>query len=110
MQSCSKRIGASPSILNEGMWVTRSAQASTKRCVRLLEIAAGLGFCTRYGDGGYYGIAEIGDGEEMIGILGHLDVVPAGNLAEWDHDPFDPVEVDGMIYGRGAQGTIKDLP
>ncbi len=38
-----------------------------------------------------------------MGILGHLDVVPPGNLNDWDHDPFDPVEKDGMLYGRGTQ-------
>ena len=38
-----------------------------------------------------------------MGILGHLDVVPPGNLNDWDHDPFDPIESDGMLYGRGTQ-------
>ena len=70
---------------------------------KALQIAAELGFRTQYGDGGYYGFAEIGEGEELLGILGHLDVVPPGNLQDWDHDPFDPVEKDGMLYGRGTQ-------
>jgi predicted dipeptidase len=70
---------------------------------KALQIAGDLGFRTRYGDGGYYGFAEAGEGEEMVGILGHLDVVPVGNLADWDHDPFDPVELDGMLFGRGTQ-------
>ncbi len=48
-------------------------------------------------------IAEIGEGAEMLGILGHLDVVPPGKLDDWEHDPFDPVEKDGMLYGRGTQ-------
>ena len=75
-----------------------------------MEIAGRLGFSTRYGDGGYYGIAETGEGQELLGILGvHLDVVPAGNLAEWDHDPFDPVEVDGILSTGAAPGSIKDL-
>jgi predicted dipeptidase len=39
----------------------------------------------------------------MLGILGHLDVVPPGKLEDWERDPFDPVEKDGMIYGRGTQ-------
>ena len=52
---------------------------------------------------GYYGYAEIGEGKEMLGILGHLDVVPPGKLKDWEHDPFDPIEKDGMLYGRGTQ-------
>ena len=68
-----------------------------------LQIAGDLGFRTHYGDGGYYGYAEIGQGDEMVGILGHMDVVPAGKLADWTHGPFDPVERDGLLFGRGTQ-------
>ena len=68
-----------------------------------LEVAGNLGFKTYYGDGGYYGYAEVGEGAEMLGILGHLDVVPPGKLEDWSHDPFNPVEKDGMLYGRGTQ-------
>lgn len=50
--------------------------------------------------GNRLGYAEIGEGEEIFGILVHLDVVPAGN--GWDYDPFDLTEVDGKIYGRGS--------
>jgi succinyl-diaminopimelate desuccinylase len=70
---------------------------------KALEIASSLGFRARYGDGGYYGFAETGDGEGLLGVLGHVDVVPPGRLEDWTHDPFDPVEIDGMLYGRGAQ-------
>jgi succinyl-diaminopimelate desuccinylase len=70
---------------------------------KALQISRDLGFRTQYGDGGYYGFAEIGEGSEMLGILGHLDVVPAGKLADWKGSPFDPVERDGMLYGRGTQ-------
>ena len=49
---------------------------------------------------GYCAYAEVGTGEECIGILGHLDVVPAGN--GWASDPFKMVEEDGKIYGRGV--------
>ena len=37
---------------------------------------------------------------EIVGILVHLDVVPAGD--GWDFPPFDGVLSDGKIYGRGA--------
>ena len=68
-----------------------------------MQIAGDLGFRTHYGDGGYYGYAEIGEGAEMVGVLGHLDVVPPGKLEDWHAGPFDPVEVDGNLYGRGTQ-------
>ncbi len=70
---------------------------------KTLEIAVGLGFRTKYDDEGYYGYAEVGEGDEMIAVLGHLDVVPAGTLDAWTTDPFDPVEKEGKIFGRGTQ-------
>ena len=37
----------------------------------------------------------------MLGIIGHLDVVPAGD--GWTKcDPFEPVIEDNKLYGRGA--------
>ena len=36
-------------------------------------------------------------------FYGHLDTVPAGNLAEWSSPPFEAKLVDGKIIGRGAQ-------
>ncbi len=44
--------------------------------------------------------AEVGEGKECIGALGHLDVVPAGN--GWSTDPFRMVEENGKVYGRGV--------
>lgn len=42
----------------------------------------------------------VGTGDEIMGILCHLDVVPEGK--DWDHDPFGGELVDDRIYGRGA--------
>jgi len=92
-----------PSVCAEGAGGYPFGEAIDLALRKALHIAGDLGFRTRYGDGGYYGIAEIGEGAEMLGILGHLDVVPPGKLEDWEHDPFDPVEKDGMLYGRGAQ-------
>lgn len=51
---------------------------------------------------GYCGRADVpGASEEQIGILAHVDVVPAV-AAEWKYAPFAPALADGKIYGRGA--------
>lgn len=92
-----------PSVCDEGAGGYPFGPAVDQALRTALQIAGDLGFRTHYGDGGYYGYAEIGDGDELVGILGHLDVVPPGNLEDWEHGPFDPVEIDGMLYGRGAQ-------
>ena len=43
-----------------------------------LSLASNLGFKTKNVDG-YCGYAEFGEGKEIIGIIGHLDIVPAGD-------------------------------
>ncbi len=64
-----------------------------------LELAEKLGFRTKNVDN-YAGYAEMGEGEELVGILVHLDVVPEGT--GWDYDPYGAEIVDGKIYGRGT--------
>ncbi len=46
------------------------------------------------------GWCEYGDGEEMIAVLGHLDVVPEGE--GWSVAPYGAQIKDGKIFGRGA--------
>lgn len=48
-------------------------------------------------------VASFGDGDGPTVILnGHVDVVPEGDLALWQHSPWDAALHDGAIYGRGA--------
>ena len=65
---------------------------------KVLEIAQSLGFETKNLDH-YIGYAQYGKGEDYIGIIGHLDVVPTG--LGWKHPPFSAYEEDGYIYSRG---------
>lgn len=48
----------------------------------------------------YAGYIEMGQGDEVIGIVGHLDVVPVSDT--WKTDPFKMTEIDGKYYGRGT--------
>ncbi|MCR4951916.1 MAG: Sapep family Mn(2+)-dependent dipeptidase [Solobacterium sp.] len=50
----------------------------------------------------YIGYAEMGEGKELIGVVGHLDIVPANKEDGWDTDPFVMTEKDGIVYGRGV--------
>ena len=47
------------------------------------------------------GFAEFGEGDELVGIIGHLDVVPAKE-EDWSYSPFVPTIANHCIYGRGA--------
>ena len=47
------------------------------------------------------GYIEVGQGEELFGILGHVDVVPVVE-ADWTSHPFKPEIRDGKIFARGS--------
>jgi len=69
-----------------------------------LKLGRELGFKTQNYDG-YVGTIDFGDRQQgrEIGILGHLDVVPAGD--GWTHAPFEPYVVGDRLFGRG---TVDD--
>jgi len=65
----------------------------------VLEAAEAMGFQTCNMDG-HVGWCEYGSGEEMVAVLGHLDVVPAGD--GWNFDPWGGEIRDNKIFGRGT--------
>lgn len=80
----------------EGMPFGKGAADALNEAVA---ISNDLGFKTKNYDN-YAATAEIGEGERLIGIVGHVDVVPVGD--GWKYDPFAAEVHDGCIYGRGA--------
>lgn len=98
-----KQLVNIPSVKDEESKDTPFGNDIDKALKKALEICENLGFKTHYDEEGYYGYAEIGEGKEMLGILGHLDVVPAGERSNWNTDPFKAQLKDGKLYGRGTQ-------
>lgn len=67
--------------------------------IKALEIADKLGFKTKNLDG-YIGYAQLGEGNDYIGVIGHLDVVPVDE--GWIKPPFSGYIKDERIYSRGV--------
>ena len=73
---------------------------NVRKCLdHALAVSKGLGFRTTDLDH-QMGWCEFGEGDEMIAVLGHLDVVPEGE--GWTFDPFGGEIRDGKIFGRGS--------
>lgn len=65
------------------------------------EMAEGYGFKVENRDN-FCLVANVGSGKEKVGILGHLDVVPAGD--GWEYPPYNLTRLDDgdTIIGRGV--------
>ncbi|MGC4083372.1 MAG: succinyl-diaminopimelate desuccinylase [Vicinamibacterales bacterium] len=63
-----------------------------------------LGFrCERIDRGGVTNLwATLGAHAPLVCFAGHVDVVPPGPVDQWTVPPFDAVERDGFLIGRGA--------
>lgn len=64
-----------------------------------LNLAEKMGFTTKNIDN-YGGHIDFGEGDEVMGIIGHLDVVPEGE--GWEFDPYCGDIKDGYVCGRGT--------
>ena len=75
--------------------------AGVHKCeLEAMKIAEELGFEEVHDCEGYMAYAHVGPKDHYIGIIGHLDIVPVGD--GWFHDPFDMLEKEGYIMGRGT--------
>lgn len=113
MNTVSKRLDAMETELVEALrrlLVIRSVEnpgeggtpfgIGVQRCLEeALQIGKELGFETVNMDN-VAGWCEYGSGEEMIAVLGHLDVVPEGE--GWEYPPYGAQVVGDRIIGRGA--------
>jgi len=97
-----ERLVRIPGIAFEGFdhsHVERSAEA-------VAELLRGCGLDTEVvrhgGQPGVIGRRAAPPGAPTVLLYAHHDVQPTGDVALWTSDPFEPVERDGRLYGRGA--------
>ena len=54
-------------------------------------------------------VAEIGSGDKVLALSGHLDTVATGDPAQWQFPPFDAHIENNQLYGRGAADMKSGL-
>lgn len=69
-----------------------------------------LGFDKVYVDKFGSIVGKIGDGPKILLYDSHLDTVGIGDPAQWEWDPFQGKEEDGMLYARGALDEKNSTP
>jgi len=63
---------------------------------------------TKLEDEGYYSfLYSFGSGKKTILLMAHFDVVPPG--PSWTKNPFEAIEENGRIYGRGAIDDLSNV-
>jgi acetylornithine deacetylase/succinyl-diaminopimelate desuccinylase-like protein len=78
---------------------------AAKRIVTILDSAGFENSQLLEVDGGnpaVFGELPAPEGAPTILLYAHYDVQPPGPASEWETAPFDPVEKDGRVYGRGS--------
>ncbi len=91
---------AIPSVQGEPAGANAPFGAEVRRMLDVaLEDGRRFGFEVRDIDG-YAGDISYGSGEQTMGMLAHLDVVPLGD--GWKHDPLGGEIENGRLYGRGT--------
>lgn len=55
------------------------------------------------------GRAHVDDSLPTVLLYCHYDVVPAGEESDWSTPPFEAVERDGSVYGRGSADSKSNL-
>lgn len=68
----------------------------------VLNLATKLGFKVFKSPENKYAYIEAGKGDELIGILTHIDVPPVTNPDDWNHDPFEMNVENDSVIGRGT--------
>ena len=96
-------VGADPAHLRDcvdcAMWLKRWLEAlGFKGELAMPDVKGGVAappilFAERAGD----------EGRPVVLFYGHYDVQPVDPVGEWRTPPFEPTEVDGRVYCRGAQ-------
>ena len=100
-----KALIRQPSVSAQKIGIEETAQIVVARAKK-----AGVGARIERVSGGPPTIVGgMGAGRRTLLVYNHFDVQPPEPLEEWETPPFEPVERDGMLYGRGVSDNKGNL-
>src|SRR3954468_3723248 len=94
-----------PTVSAQGSAIAETAAVVLARAKRAGIAAEAL----RVKDGPPTIVGEAGAGEKTLLVYDHYDVQPPDPLDEWKTPPFEPVERDGRLFGRGVSDNKGNL-
>lgn len=81
---------------------SQDRECCNKALQYVLDRAKSFGLETAIGKHGDVGVIDYGQGDTVVGVLVHVDVVDEGTLDLWNTDPFQLTIIDDILYGRGV--------
>lgn len=100
-----KELIRQPTVSAQGIGIEETAQLVLARA-RRTGVAATI---ERVPGGPPTVIGETGSGARTLLVYDHFDVQPPDPLEEWETPPFEPVERDGHLFGRGVSDNKGNL-
>jgi acetylornithine deacetylase/succinyl-diaminopimelate desuccinylase-like protein len=100
-----KMLIRQPTVSAQGIGVEDTAKLVLERAR-----SAGIAAEALRADGGPPTIVgELGRGDRTLLVYNHYDVQPPDPLGEWETPPFEPIERDGYLFGRGVSDNKGNL-
>lgn len=81
--------------------ILENPKACEEALAYVIDLGEKLGMRTGTTPEGDAGFIEIGEGEEEVGVLVHVDVVGVGDKDKWETPPFEGMIKEGYLFGRG---------
>jgi len=50
-----------------------------------------------------------GTSSKNLFVVTHMDTVPEGDIKAWKYPPYEPIVIDGRVYGRGSEDNGQEL-
>jgi cysteinylglycine-S-conjugate dipeptidase len=97
-----ERLVRIPGIAFDGFDFSHVSRSADAVATLLRDCGLDVQIVSQGGQPAVIGVRAAPPGAPTVLLYAHHDVQPVGDLSLWQSDPFEPVERDGRLFGRGA--------